>query len=217
MFGSALYLAGGSGVSAYTLEKRARWRSFGVNDWLFNDPFERSQRGTDPLPYTSWKIPVGQNQTDKLLSLIGFAEAGRLQYDAVHMSARRRPGKYPTEMQLSEILHWIRKTPGQHHAIGRYQFIPSTLVMLARRAGVPTSRRFGPKLQDSLAYLLLLDAGYDDFLDGRIALDRFMDNLAWIWAGLPLRNGRSAYSGVAGNRATISRRFYTAQMQSIFT
>ena len=43
-----------------------------------------------------------------------------------------------------------------------------------------------------------------------------MDNLARIWAGLPLPSGKSAYHGYAGNRATITRAFYAEQMGRIF-
>lgn len=152
-----------------------------------------------------------------MLALIGFAEAGKLQYDAIHVSARRLPHKRPTEMTVGEVFHWIRKTPGQQHAIGRYQFIPSTLLMLTGRANVAAQSRFNRQLQDKLGVMLLHDAGYREFLNGEITLTKFMDNLAWIWAGLPLRNGRSAYRGVAGNRATISRTFYAKQMQKIFS
>lgn len=202
---------------AYSLKDRARWRSFGVEDWIFHDPFERSTPGAKPLPVSSWSLAQNSSRTDQILSLIGFAEAGKLQYNAVHMSAKRRTPKRPTEMTLGEIFHWIRKTPGQQHAIGRYQFIPSTLVMLTDRAGVPNSLVFNRALQDKLGIMLLNDAGYQSFLNGGMTLTKFMDNLAWIWAGLPLRNGKSAYRGVAGNRATISRNFYASQMQLIFS
>lgn len=203
--------------SAYSLKGKAKWRSFGEEDWIFRDPFERAKPGAKRLPYSSWSISAGQSRTDQVLSLIGFAEAGKLQYNAVHMSAQRKPGKPPTHMTLNEILYWIRKTPGQQHAIGRYQFIPSTLVSLIKRGAISYDLQFNHRLQDHLAVMLLRDAGYEDFLAGRMKMSKFMDNLAWIWAGLPLRNGRSAYRGVAGNRATISRKFYATQMQRIFS
>lgn len=203
---------------AYSLKSRQKWRSFGEEkDWAFRDPFERSRPGAERQPYSTWSLTPGGDRTGQLLSLIGFAEAGRHQYDAVHMSASRKPGKRPTDMTLNEVFHWIRSTPGQQHAIGRYQFIPSTLVMLKKRSQTPGQARFGRTVQDQLAVMLLRDADYDAFLSGRLTLSRFMDNLAWIWAGLPLGNGKSAYRGVAGNRATISRKFYAVQMQRIFS
>ena len=202
---------------AYSLRDRSRWKSFGVDDWIFADPFERATPGAKRQPYSTWSLARTSSRADQVLSLIGFAEAGKLQYNAVHMSAKRRPKKRPTEMTLGEVFHWIRRTPGQQHAIGRYQFIPSTLAMLTDRAGVSLKTQFDPYLQDKLGIMLMRDAGYEKFLRGEMTLSKFMDNLAWIWAGLPLRNGRSAYRGVAGNRATISRDFYAAQMRKIFS
>ncbi|MBD3666127.1 hypothetical protein [Sulfitobacter aestuariivivens] len=201
----------------YSLSNRARWRSFGVDDWIFRDPFERQSPGAVRQPYSSWSLSSSGGRTAQVLSLIGFAEAGKLQYNAVHMSASRRPRKRPTEMSLGEVFHWIKATPGQQHAIGRYQFIPSTLAMLVNRVDAPPQASFGPRMQDQLAVMLLKDAGYSEFLAGRMTMSKFMDKLAWVWAGLPLRNGQSAYRGIAGNRATISRKFYAEQMQRIFS
>ena len=206
-----------AGQFDYSLSNQARWRSFGIDNWTQHDPFERSRPGAKRQPYSTWRLSTSSSRTSQVFDLIGFAEAGRLQYNAIHVSARRKPHAAPTLLTIDEILVWIKRTPGQHHAIGRYQFIPSTLAMLVRRSGLPAGTRFSPQVQDRLAYLLLQDAGYDRFLAGQMRMSDFMDKLAWIWAGLPLRSGRSAYRGVAGNRATISRRFYAQQMQRIFS
>lgn len=215
----ALYGTGQATVASANLlnglTDQGKWKSFGVDDWSRYDPFERSRPGAERRPYEEWRLRPGGTQTQQLFDLIAFAEAGSKGYDAVHHSATRRP-KRPTQMTLEEIFHWIKATPGQHHAIGRYQMIPSTLAALARRSGMPTSVRFSPKVQDALGLLLLEDAGLTKFRAGRITLNRFMNNLARIWAGLPLRNGRSAYAGIAGNRATISRKFYETEMHKIF-
>jgi len=198
-----------------SLLEQAKWKSFGVDDWSRYDPFERSQAGAQRRPYSEWHFKAGSSSVEKLFDLIAFAEAGSKGYDAVHHSAKRRP-KRPTEMTVKEIFIWIRATPGQHHAIGRYQFIPSTLAHLVKRRKLPPSVRFTPRVQDQLGLLLLEDAGLKKFNDGKLSLNRFMNNLARIWAGLPLRNGRSAYAGVAKNRATISRKFFESEMKKIF-
>ncbi|SEQ23726.1 hypothetical protein [Thalassovita taeanensis] len=152
----------------------------------------------------------------RLKSLIALAEAGPHGYDAVQYSATRKPGARPTEMTLAEIFTWIKRTPGQNHAIGRYQFIPATLRDLVRRGGIPISARFTPQLQDRLADILLQDAGLHAFQSGRISRTRFMNNLSLIWAGLPTSSGKSAYHGYAGNRATISWATYNQEMAAIF-
>lgn len=197
--------------------RRTKWRSMtgDKNDWFFDDPFERSKPGTERLPYTQWQLKENRSEVGQILDLIAFAEAGKQQYNAVHYSARRRPPRKPTQMTLGQIFAWIKATPGQHHAIGRYQFIPSTLVALVRRAGLSHSTRFSPKVQDQLAFLLLQDAGYDKVRAGKITKTRFMHNLARIWAGLPTKSGKSYYSGYAGNRATVSRKFYASQINKI--
>ena len=139
-----------------------------------------------------------------LRNVIALAEAGAAGYDAVQHGARIRPPRAPTRMTLADIFQWIADTPGQPHAIGRYQFIPDTLRMLVGRANLPRSTRFSPQVQDRLADLLLLDAGLGELQAGTISRTRFMNNLAQIWAGLPTSNGRSHYHGYAGNKATMS-------------
>lgn len=150
-----------------------------------------------------------------LRDLIASAEAGPKGYDAIHTSARDLPAKPPSQMTLAEIRDWIAATPGQQHAIGRYQVIPATLEMLAARLGLPPGTRYSPALQDRLADALMEDAGLGALVAGEIEPDRFMDGLARIWAGLPLASGQSAYQGVAGNRATIGRATYEARVASI--
>ena len=199
-----------------SLNERAKWRSFGVENWTEFDPVERAFASRRPVRVDAWDWPANAGTIGQLKSLIAHAEAGRKGYDAVHVSARVKPGKRPTQMTLGQIRTWIRNTPGQPHAIGRYQIIPSTLRSLVARAKLPNSTVFSPQVQDQLADLLLADAGLADFQRGRISRVKFMNRLALIWAGLPQSNGRSAYHGYAGNRATISLRFYKAQMNKIF-
>lgn len=165
------------------------------------------------------KAPVPQrnvSQVSLLRDLIASAEAGPMGYDAVQHRARVRPARPPTAMTLAEIFAWIKATPGQPHAIGRYQFIPSTLAYLVEQLGVPANARFEPILQDRLADALLDQAGLPDFLAGRLDRRAFMNAIAKIWAGLPNSTGRSHYAGVAGNKAVLSWARFEAEMQSIF-
>ena len=156
------------------------------------------------------------SRIDALRDLIAKVEAGAAQYDAVVFSAHIRPPKRPTRMTIAEIYRWIDDTPGQNHAIGRYQFIPSTLRALVRRLQVPAHARFTPALQDRLADALLVDAGLPAFLEGEISHRAFMNNLAKIWAGLPNSTGRSHYAGIAGNKAGMSWTRFRREMKRIF-
>jgi muramidase (phage lysozyme) len=153
---------------------------------------------------------------DLLLSLIGSAEAGSAGYDAIHFRARVLPDKRPTEMTLQEIIDWIDATPRQNHAIGRYQIIPMTLSYLIAAEDLPLTAVFTPALQDRLAVRLIEDAGLPAFMSGQMAPADFLDSLAFVWAGLPLESGLSAYEGFAGNSATISRSTYENRFVEIF-
>lgn len=152
----------------------------------------------------------------RLRDLIAEAEAGPAGYDAVVWGARIQPPRPPTQLTLAEIDQWTRATPGQNHAIGRYQFIPATLRRLAARLDLPPDTRFSPAVQDKLANLLLAEAGLDAMVRGDISQRRFMGNLAKIWAGLPTPSGKSHYHGYAGNKATITWARFEGQMRRIF-
>jgi hypothetical protein len=157
----------------------------------------------------------GDGKAAQLHDLIARAEAGPRGYDAVQHGARVKPPKRPTDMTLAEIYAWIRATPGQPHAIGRYQFIPATLRHSAKRLDLPPETRFSPQVQDRLANLLLGDAGFLKVQTGAITVEAFMLNLAKIWAGLPLPSGRSYYDGYAGNKATMSYAVYAREVRRV--
>lgn len=146
----------------------------------------------------------GRTPAARLLSLIATVEAGRAGYDAVQHGARVRPSAPPTQLTLADIYAWIAATPGQPHAIGRYQFIPPTLRRVAQIRGYGPESPFTPAVQDSLALILLEDAGLRAFETGTLDRVQFMENLARIWAGLPLPSGRSFYEGYAGNSAAMT-------------
>lgn len=148
-------------------------------------------------------------------ALIQEAESRKDGYDAVHFGARIRPGKRPTEMTLAEVFEWIDATPGQPHAIGRYQFIPPTLRRVVAKAGVNMSQRFNRKVQDQLADILLAEAGFHRFRTGALGREVFMNNMAKIWAGLPNSSGKSHYDGFAGNKATMTWARFDAMMERI--
>ena len=160
--------------------------------------------------------PATDPRIDLLLSLIGSAEAGSAGYDAIHNRARVLPDKRPTEMTVQEIIDWIDATPRQNHAIGRYQIIPMTLSYLIAVEDVPLTAVFTPALQDRLALRLIEDAGLPEFISGQMAPADFLDSLAFVWAGLPLESGQSAYEGFAGNSATLSRSSYEDRFFEIF-
>lgn len=155
-------------------------------------------------------------QAEMLRHLIASAEAGRDGYDAVQYGARHKPDRLPTQMTLGDIFAWIEGTPGQPHAIGRYQFIPSTLARLVGILGAGPNEIFSPQMQDRLADILLHEAGLAAYRSGEMTRHAFMNNLAEIWAGLPNSSGRSHYHGYAGNAATMTWAHFDSEMARIF-
>ena len=153
---------------------------------------------------------------ERVLHLISLAEAGSKGYDAVQHGAKLRPSRPPTQMSIAEIYHWIDRTPGQPHAIGRYQFIPATLKRLVNELGLSPHETFSPQVQDRLAQTLSAEAGFNDVSRGAIGRRTFMNNLSRIWAGLPNSTGKSHYHGYAGNKATMTWARFDAEMRQIF-
>ncbi len=160
--------------------------------------------------------PIAGRAVTVIRDIIEQAESRSAGYDAVQYGARIKPPRLPTQMTVAEIYDWIDATPGQPHAIGRYQFIPQTLRRVMQQSGASPDERFSPALQDRLADVLLADAGYHDIQAGRLTRRAFMNNLAKIWAGLPNDTGRSHYHGYAGNKASMSWAQFDAQMAQVF-
>ncbi len=155
-------------------------------------------------------------QAEMIRNLIAHAEAGAAGYDAVQYGATRKPDRPPTHMSLGDIFAWIEATPGQPHAIGRYQFIPSTLARLVSILDAGPHERFSPQMQDRLADILLQEAGLAAYRSGDLTRHEFMNNLARIWAGLPNSSGLSQYHGYAGNAATMTWSQFDHEMARIF-
>lgn len=155
------------------------------------------------------------SDVDVIRDLIQEAESRSQGYDAVQHGARIKPKSLPSQMTLAEIFTWIDQTPGQPHAIGRYQFIPDTLRRLVKKADLKLTQRFSPFVQDILANILLAEAGLHHFRAGTLDRHAFMNNLAKIWAGLPNSSGKSYYDGYAGNKASISWARFDSVMAQI--
>ncbi|MYE12220.1 MAG: glycoside hydrolase family 104 protein [Gammaproteobacteria bacterium] len=142
--------------------------------------------------------------TTDLLALVRALEAPH-GYDDYERRIPVPPPKPLTRMTLGEVLAWqsrVRSTGAPSTAAGGYQIIRATLARLIRKHGLDPSGLFDADMQDRLARLLIAECG-DPGPPSRHP--RFADCLAGIWAALPLATGpgrgRSAYRGVAGNRA----------------
>lgn len=114
-----------------------------------------------------------------------------------------------TEMSVQEVLDFqktMTKEKGYiSSALGKYQFINSTLSELVSKLGIDKTQKFSPELQDKLAKQLIQNSGYSEFEKGKISADQFADSLGKVWASLPDRSGRSFYANDGVNKATVSR------------
>lgn len=141
--------------------------------------------------------------TTDILALVRALESGG--YDDYERRIPVEPPKPLTRMTIAEVLDWqarVRDAGAPSTAAGGYQVIRATLDRLVRRHGLDRDALFDAAMQDRLARLLISECGE---AGPPARHPRFADCLAGIWAALPLtsgpQRGRSAYQGIAGNRA----------------
>lgn len=94
------------------------------------------------------------------------------------------------------------------YAVGRYQFIPSTLRFAVANSKVDKLDMFTPENQDKLMAALILHKrpAIGGYIKGEHdSVHLAMDETAREWASVEFRNGRGYYDGIGGNRANISR------------
>lgn len=151
---------------------------------------------------TTGQAPAGSTQA--LLELIGRIEA-RGDYNML-VGGRPHPGL--TNMTVAEVLEFQRSMRSRGHestAVGKYQIIIKTLQGLINNGAANPNEKFSPATQDRLAIALLNGRGYQNFLQGKMSVDKFADNLAREFASFPLQSGKGAYDGVGSNRALVDR------------
>lgn len=98
-------------------------------------------------------------------------------------------------------------------AIGKYQImLPDEY---GRKAGLNISKdKFSKVNQDKMGMVFLKESGWDDFKSGKMSEDTFADNVARVWAALPLKSGKSAYAGVGSNASLVGRKKFMAQVSA---
>jgi conjugal transfer mating pair stabilization protein TraG len=180
-------------------------------------PADTDSTGLAPLsPPALIQGNVTGGRAGAVLDLIAAAES-QGNYNAWRGNATQRDVDL-SALSVNEVralqAELVRSTGGS--AIGRYQILDDTLGSLATRLGLSGDERFTPALQDRLALQLAQDAGLDRWLEGRLSDGQFATNLSQIWAGLPTDEmNRSAYEGIAGNRAALKYDAMRASLRSI--
>jgi muramidase (phage lysozyme) len=114
-----------------------------------------------------------------------------------------------TGMTIAEVLDMQKQMIAQGHestAVGRYQYIRSTLAGTARQMGLDINKiKFDERTQDMLAtHTLATSCGLDDWINGKLSDGDFMNKIAKVWASVPTTSGKSYYQGVGSNKAGTS-------------
>ena len=94
------------------------------------------------------------------------------------------------------------------YAVGRYQFIPSTLRLAVNLSSVSHLDMFTPETQNRLFAALLeyKRPAVAAYIKGHHDLPGWaLNELAKEWASIEYRNGRGFYDHIGGNRAHITR------------
>jgi murein DD-endopeptidase MepM/ murein hydrolase activator NlpD len=96
-----------------------------------------------------------------------------------------------------------------YNALGAYQFIPKTLKLAASELGLSDNTVMTPEVQGRLAVQLMVGSKRPRlaaYLKGQSNdIGSALDDLALEWASVHTRGGGTAYPGVGGNAASISR------------
>jgi len=115
-----------------------------------------------------------------------------------------------TSMTVNDVLAWQKQFVEQgssSSAVGRYQFINSTLRGLVHELKIDESVRFDEALQDRLAVALLERRGIREYVDKKISREEFAHRLSKEWAALPKAIGenpeQSYYAGDGLNKAQL--------------
>mgnify|MGYP000055607110 FL=1 len=156
--------------------------------------------------------PVTKNSGRKLLDYIGNLES-QGNYNAVNYTAVQHG--YPKSMDLTnktlaEVLALqaqMIKDGAASSAVGKYQFLQSTLKEEAQNMGLDLAKtKFDPATQDALIYNRLVRMrGYKDFGNNKITAHQFVKNLSMEFASIPDPDtGKSYYQGLAGNKSLVA-------------
>lgn len=172
--------------------------------------------GADLLP-GSRPSSVGQPVASPDLAVVGDATDKRV-LDAIAAGESDSSGGYNavfgmkggmaglTSMTLGQVLALQKQRTDDgvySSAVGRYQFIRSTLQGLIRKLGLSLDDKFSPETQDKLALSLLDEVGRQQYKAGRISAAQYQRGIAskWMSIGDPV-TGRGTHDDDGVNHAS---------------
>jgi hypothetical protein len=155
------------------------------------------------------QINVNPDSYKPLLSVIGEAESNG-DYNAYFGRSGRSDVEF-TNMSVADVLKWQDEyvaSGSPSSAVGRYQFINTTLKGLVDELGIKPTQKFDPPTQDRLAITLLERRGSISYIKKELSQQQFAANLAKEWAGLPKMTGKnpelSYYAGDGLNKSRVA-------------
>lgn len=167
-------------------------------------------------------VKAALSVTAQLKPLADLLAKGEGDYDSINRGyagdtpggMSRLTGRHLTTYTVAEVIHQQRY---RLYAVGRYQFIPRTLLFAVNASGVNMADKFNEATQDRLmAALIAYKRPYIlSYLQGsHNDLGGTLDELAREWASVEYRGGRSYYRR-GGNRAHIRRADAAKVLQAI--
>jgi hypothetical protein len=161
----------------------------------------------------------GANDTS-FLNFVGELEANR-GFSDVHRAAPFLPPQTIETMTIAQVFEYqeaLRANDAIASAVGRYQFNYLTLKDVVAQLGISTDIIFDSEVQTYLARHLLQMCG---FYNQDADMANLANCLAGRWAALPKVTGsdagKSAYEGLAGNKAGTTPEMFLAVLDARFT
>lgn len=145
---------------------------------------------------------------------IGKAEGA--DYDTLY-GGWKGPRVKVTELTVAEALEVQRENReagAESSPIGKGQFMPDTIRSLVREGVISLKDQLTPDVQEKMIEALIERRRKQATgPDGKLDREKFADALAQEWASFPTREGKSHYEGIAGNKATVSRKKLLAMLE----
>ncbi len=169
-----------------------------------------------PLPPLK-QDAVTQGKVGKLLDFIARYESGG-NYEIILGGKTIKGLTSATLNDVFQLQDAMRAKGMESTAVGRYQYIKSTLEGTAKQMGLdPSKAVFDEKTQDAIATHTLRSVGLDQWLAGTMDDGTFLNKVARIWAGIPTTSGKSFYDKVGSNKAGTTSQTALNTLQDIKT
>ena len=180
-------------------------------------------RPATQAPIVGAYCPNQITDVQRLRPLMDLLARGEGDYDSVNrgragdtpQGIRGLTGKDYSDFTVQQVMEmqasWL-------YAVGRYQFIPSTLRFAVAMSDVDMKDKFTNEAQDKLMVALILykRPAIGAYLRGdHDYVGWALDELAREWASVEYRSGRGFYDHIGGNRASITRKEAWEMLQNI--